>query len=249
VQGASQTNPKLEPLLIESIKANLTQTNFIALDPLGADKGVALSMNISNYEYKAAHDTISMALEVSFTLSRGSDVFLVKKYSDRKNRQSNDPTKLPTENELASQAVAKVVKYFISDISPLKTNQLREFKSLPSELEPVIAYAQRRDYKGAIYLMNTFKGEKNMNYYYDLAILYEAEASEKEDLKLLRYAQLNYSKAMELGGAKDDLIVVAKVRFDIFYDLLTRTKKQDISNQALKDDRDAMTGSSDSEYK
>ncbi|EDZ61498.1 hypothetical protein SMGD1_2147 [Sulfurimonas gotlandica GD1] len=249
VKDAKKTNAKLEQMLIDSVKAKFTETNFVTIDPLGDEKGVSLSMSISNYDYKSSGSKISLALEVTFILSRGTDEFLVKKYSDRKNRQSSDSTKLPTENELASQAVSKVVKYFISDISPLKTNQLREFKSLPQELSPVIEYAQRKNYKGAIKLMNNYKGKKDMNYHYDLAILYEAQASVTEDLKLLKYAESNYEEAMALGGINDKLVVSAKARFDNFYELLGKTKKQDFANQALRNDRDSMAGSSDSEYK
>ncbi|OIP53530.1 MAG: hypothetical protein AUK54_08580 [Helicobacteraceae bacterium CG2_30_36_10] len=248
VKGAKETNSKLKSMLIDSVKAKLTETNFVTIDPLGSDGDVALSMKISNYEYENLGEKVSMALEVTFIISRGSDEFLVKTYSDRKNRQSNDPSKLPGENELASQAVSKVVKYFISDISPLKTSQLREFKSLPNELTHVVSYAQRKNYKGAIKLMENYKGEKDLNYHYDLAILYEAEASVNEDMKLLDSAQSNYEQAMNLGGFNDELVVSAKARFDNFYDLLSKTKKQDKANQALRDDRDSLTGSSASEY-
>lgn len=249
VARAKETNPKLASLLIDSVKASLTQTNFITLDPLGGDEGVALNMKVVSYDYKSEGENVSMYLEVSFALARGSDEFLVKKYSDRKNRQSKDKTKLPTENQLASDAVAKVVKDFISDISPLKTRQLREFKPLPKELEAVIAFATRKNYKGAIKLMNNYTGEKDMNFHYNLAILFEAEASVNENLKLLKYAEGNYETAMALGGMNDEVIMSAKARFDNFYELLDRTKKQDVANQALRDDRDAMTGSSDSEYR
>ncbi|MEA3331923.1 MAG: hypothetical protein U9Q29_09560 [Campylobacterota bacterium] len=249
VKGSKETNYKLKQMLIDSVKVKFTETNFVTIDPLGDENGVVLSMKVSNYDYKSSGNKISLALEVTFILSRGADEFLVKKYSDRKNRQSRDITKLPSENELASQAVCKVVKYFISDISPLKTFQLREFKSLPKELAPVTSYAKRKNYKGAIKLMNFYKGKKDINYYYDLAILYEAEASEKENLRLLKLADDNYEKAMACGGVDDKMIVSAKARFDNFYELLLKTKKQDSANQALRDDRDAMTGSSDSEYK
>lgn len=248
VKGAKETNRKLESMLIDSVKAKLTETNFVTIDPLGSDGDVALSMKISNYEYENLGEKISMALEVTFIISRGSDEFLVKKYSDRKNRQSKDISRLPSENELASQAVSNVVKYFISDISPLKTNQLREFKSLPNDLNYVLSYAMRKNYKGAIKLMENYKGEKNLNYHYDLAILYEAEASITEDMKLLDLAQSHYEQAMNLGGFNDELIVSAKARFDNFYYLLSKTKKQDKANQALRNDRNSLTGSSASEY-
>ena len=248
VKGLKGVNPKLKEMLIDSVKVKFTETNFITIDPLGDENGVTLSMKVSNYDYKKTANKISMALEVTFILSRGVDEFLVKKYSDRKNRQSRDPSKLPTENELVSQSVSKVVKYFISDISPLKTSQLREFKPLPKELQAVLSYAKRKNYKGAIKLMNYYKGKKDVDFYYNIAILYEAQASETENLKLLKLADDSYEKAMSLGGIDDKVIVDAKARFDNFYELLNKTKKQDKANQALRDDRNSMTGSSDSEY-
>ncbi len=248
VANAKKTNPQLETMLIESVKAKITETNFITLDPLGGDDGVALNMSISNYEFKDSGNKISLSLDVTFTLARGVDEFLVKKYNSRANRQSKDKTKLPTENELAAQGVDKVVKYFIADISPLKTYQLREFKSTPKGLEVVIPYAKQKNYKGAIKAMNRYKGQKDMNYFYNLAILYEAEASITENMKLLKRAQYNYEEAMAQGGFKDKVVMSAKARFDKFYDLLDRTKKQDKANAALRKDRDSMAGSSDDEY-
>ncbi len=248
IQGVQNANKKLAPMLINKVKEKITQTNFIAIDPLGGDESVALSMRVLNYKYEKFTKKVMLTLEVSFTLSRGADEFLVKTYKARKNRQANDPSKLPTENELASEAVSKVVKYFIADISPLKTNQLREFKELPDELGAVFSYAKRRNYKDAIRMMRKYKGEKDMNYYYDLAILYEAQASTTEDVKMLRLASKEYEKAMELGGYEDALVVDAKARFDTFYDLLRETKKQSKANEALINDRNSMTGSTDSEY-
>ena len=248
VTNSKEKNAQLQTMLIESVKVKLTETNFITLDPLGGDDGVALNMNISNYEFNDEGNKISLALEVTFTLSRGANEFLVKKYNSRANRQSKNKSSLPTQNELAAQGVDKVVRYFISDISPLKTNQLREFKSTPSGLEVVVPYAKSKNYKGAIIAMNRYEGKKDMNYYYNLAILYEAEASTTENMKLLKRAQYNYEKAMAMGGFKDKLVINAKSRFDMFYNLFDRTKKQDKANAALRKDRDSMLGSSDDEY-
>ncbi len=246
VTGSKETNSKLEPMLINSVKAKLTETNFITLDPM--EDGVTLSMKVANYEFKSSGNKVSSSLEVTFILSRGTDEFLVKSYKSRKNRQSKDKTKLPTENELTSESVKKVVKYFILDISPTKTSQLREFKAMPDGLDHVTAYASQRNYKKAIKTMNRFKGKKDLNYHYNLAVLYEAEASTTENLNLLEKASEHYDAALAMGGVKDKLIVSASGRFDKFYDLLNRTKMQDKANQALRDDRDAMGGSSDSEY-
>lgn len=245
VQGGTNM---LASMLIDSVKSKVTQTNFIALDPLGGDEGVALNMKVQSYDYKQEGNKVSLYLDVVFVLARGTEEFLAKSYSERKNRQSKDVSRLPTQSQLTSEAVDKVVKNFISDISPLKTNQLREFKSFPSELAYVEEYAKRKNYKGAIKLMNRYKGEKDMSFHYNLAVLFEAEASMTENLKLLENAQDNYDKAMVMGGATDELVMSAKVRFENFYDLLQKTKKQDKANQALIDDRNSMIGSSDSEY-
>jgi len=245
IQGGTKA---LASMLIDSVKTKVTQTNFIALDPLGGDEGVALNMKVQSYDYKQEGNKVSLYLDVVFVLARGTEEFLAKSYSERKNRQSKDLSRLPTQNQLTSEAVEKVVKDFISDISPLKTNQLREFKSFPSELAYVEEYAKRKNYKGAIKLMNKYKGERDMNFHYNLAVLFEAEASITENLRLLDKAQDNYDKAMEMGGASDELIMSAKVRFENFYDLLNKTKDQDKANQALIEDRNSMIGSSDSEY-
>lgn len=247
VKGVSK-NEKVRDMLLSSVKTAITQTNFIALDPLGGDDGVALNMEVVSYDYKKEGNKVSLYMQVTFTLSRGADEFLVKTYDKRLVRSSADPSRLPTEDQLASEAVKKIVKYFISDISPLKTYQMREFKPLPSELSTVTTYAKRKNYKGAISLMEAYKGEKDANYYYNLAILYEALASETEDLKYLKKAKQNYNQAILHGGGEDKTILDAKVRFDNFYELLNKTKKVQQNNKALLQDRNSLIQSSDSEY-
>lgn len=248
IKGADKANSKLRDMLIGSVKSAITQTNFIALDPLGEDDGVALNMEVVSYDYKKGGDKVSLYLKVTFVLARGVNEFLVKSYDKRLVRSSSDPSRLPTEDQLASEAVNKIVKYFISDISPLKTYQMREFKPLPSALEAVVAFAKRKNYKGAVSLMEEYDGEKDANYYYNLAILYEAMASETEDLSYLKSAKKNYNKALLKGGGKDKTIIDAKARFDRFFDLLNRTKKVQKNNSALLKDRNSMVESSDSEY-
>lgn len=248
IQGAKSTMHSLDTMLIDSVKEVLTQTNFIALDPLGGSESVALRMRVQSYDYIHEANKRELYLEVNFLLSRGSEEFLSKSYSERKNRQSQHSQNLPTQNELTSQAVQAIVRSFISDISPLRTNQLREFKPFASELAFVEEYAKRKNYEGAIKLMRSYKGERGMNYHYNLAVLYEAQASTQEDLRLLEYAQDHYEQALLLGGASDTLIMSAKIRFDTLYDLLWQTKKQAKANRALIQERDSMLGDSQSEY-
>ena len=240
--------PKVKDFLLDSIKTKLTQTNFIALNPIAGENDVMLIMNVANYQYKTGANTRSVDLEVNFTLSRGAEEFLSESYKKTKNRQSADVKNLPSESVLASQAVNDVVEDFISDISPLKTFQLREFKSLPDEIAFAIEYAKSRNYKGAIKAMEKYKGDRDMNFYYDLAILYEAQASMSEDLSGLDRANDNYSMALSKGGSKDELVISAKARFDNFYELLEKTKKQDASNQGLIKNRNGELGKSSDEF-
>ena len=252
VLNANKTNPKLKEFFIQNIKSKITQTNFIALDPLGSDDGVALTINILDYKFIKDKNTEKLFLEASFTLSRGANEFLVKTYNTKKIRSSKNPSMLPDENVLASDAAKELVKYFISDISPLKTYQTREFKPLPDELKFVIEYAKRKNYDGAIKAMRkyeiTHKDNMDKDFYYNLAILYEAKASQNEDLKQLSFANRYYELSFQKGGYEDKVITDAKARFDNFYKLLNQVKKQEEENKALIDDRNSLAGSSDDEY-
>ncbi|WP_345980082.1 hypothetical protein [Sulfurimonas sp. HSL3-2] len=248
VLNIKRTIPKMKNYLIDNIKAKLTQTNFIALNPIAGENDVVLIMSINNYQYKSTANKRSVELEVSFTLSRAAEEFLSKSYTAVKNRQSKDPLKLPSESELASQAAKDVVEDFVSDISPLKTFQLREFKPLPDDIAYAIDYAKRRNYNGAIRAMEKYKGTRDMNFYYDLAILYEAQASMTENLSGLEKADEYYNMALSRGGSKDELVISAKARFDNFYELLEKTKSQDAKNQGLIKNRSGEMGTSTDEF-
>ena len=248
ILNLQRTIPKVKDFLLDSIKTKLTQTNFIALNPIAGENDVMLIMNVTNYQYKTTRNTRAVELEVNFTLSRGAEEFLSESYKKTKNRQSADSRNLPSESMLVSAAVNDVVEEFIADISPLKTFQLREFKSLPDDIAYVIDYAKSRNYKGAIKAMESYKGSRDMNFYYDLAVLYEAEASVSEDLSGLDQANDNYNMALSRGGTKDELILSAKARFDNFYELLEKTKKQDASNQGLIKNRNGELGKSSDEF-
>ncbi|MBU0631905.1 hypothetical protein KKA17_04605 [bacterium] len=248
VLNVKRAMPKMKNFLIDNIKAKITQTNFIALNPIASENDVLLIMSVNNYQYTKSANKRSLELEVSFTLSRGAEEFLSKSYKASKNRQSQDVVNLPSESELASEAAKDVVEDFVADISPLKTFQLREFKSLPDEIAFAIDYAKRKNYSGAIKAMENYKGKRDMNFYYDLAILYEAQASVNEDLSGLEQADENYNMALSKGGSKDELVTAAKARFDNFYELLEKTKSQDAKNQGLIKNRNGELGTSTDEF-
>ncbi|WP_345993042.1 hypothetical protein [Sulfurimonas sp. HSL-1716] len=240
--------PKMRDYLIDNIKTKLTQTNFIALNPIAGENDVVLIMSVENYQYNTTAHKRSLELEINFTLSRGAEEFLSKSYKTSKNRQSKDVIRLPSEAELASEAAKDVVEDFVADISPLKTFQLREFKALPDDISYAIDYAKRRNYSGAIKAMESYKGGRDMNFYYDLAILYEAQASVSENLQGLEKADEYYNMALSKGGSKDTLVISAKARFDNFYELLKKTKAQDAKNQGLIKNRNGELGRSADEF-
>lgn len=248
ILNINRATPKLKDFLIDDIKAKLTQTNFIALNPIAGDNDVVLIMSVNNYHFTQTPNKRSLDLEVNFTLSKGAEEFLSQSYKTSKNRQSSESKKLPSEAQLASDAAQDVVEDFIADISPLKTFQLREFKPLPDDITYAIDYAKTKNYGGAIKAMESYKGVRDMNFYYDLAVLYEAQASENEDLSGLEQADENYNMALSRGGAKDELVKSAKARFDNFYELLGKTKSQEAKNQGLIKNRSGELGTSKEEF-
>lgn len=248
VTNSKQNSLELSQSVINSLKEKLTQTNFIAIDPMGDENGVSLNIAFSSYNYTKSANKSSLEMEMTFTLTRGFDEFLVKKYRDKKLRQSSDPSKLPTQMQLSEASINKLVKYFIADISPLKSYQLREFKDFPAELSMLPQYIEQKNYSKAISLMQLYNGSKDKDYYYNLAVLYEADASTKEDLTLLRLAKLNYTLSMKNGGSSDELINQSNAKFESFYTLLNKTASQREANQALINDRNSLGGSSDDEF-
>lgn len=95
-----------------------------------------------------------------------------------------------------------------------------------------------KNYKGAINAMENYKGNKTMEFYFNLAIYYEALASTQSDLSLLSQASENYDKAMAMGGSTDEIVIKAKAKFDNFYELIKAIDEQKKSNQNANLNRD-----------
>jgi len=233
----------IKSALISSVKEALTETNFITIYPIYDTASVALSMKVLSYEYKKLDtNSIRAGIQVSYTITKGVTEYLSKTYSAHKNRHAANAAKLPSKNEIIVELCRDATEYFIDDISPRVTNQLREFKPLPGELEYIITYAKLGNYEEAVNDMNAYKGSKDKDFYYNLAILYEALGSKTGDLKTFRNTEIAYNKSMKLGGHSDDVIVKAKARFDNFYRLFKMTQQQKQKNRKLENELNDMYG-------
>ena len=228
--------------LISNLKSGITETNFISLYPIYDTAHVVLDMEVLDYQFKKTDKQIRSNIKVSFTLSKGTSGVMTKIYNSSKSRFSSDPNKLPSKSEIVFDLTEDVTDKFIADISPRKTNQLREFKPLPSQLSHIEGFARKGNFQSAIADMENFTGQKDMNYYYDLAILYEALGSTTEDLKVSEKAKEAYEKAFVLGGNTDETIAAAKARFDNFYRLLKLTRSQQQQNKKLNQELNETYG-------
>jgi len=226
----------LKKLLINDVKAKITETNFITLHPIYDISAVALIIEILDYHYERGNYRIDSNLVVNFVISRGMTEYYSKSYSAKENRHSKSEQGLPGKQELLKKMSQKCAKLFVKDISPIKTKQLRELKSLPGDIEYVLDYAIIKNYEGAIKAMEAYTGKKTMNFYYNLAVFYEALASEKEDLNLLVKADKNYQLSMQNGGSRDDVVISAKARFDNFYKLLKMILEQQDKNEQISEE-------------
>ncbi|MCP5161682.1 MAG: hypothetical protein H7A00_08425 [Hahellaceae bacterium] len=243
VKGQSvASEPKLPDLLVNGIKQGLTETNFITIYPIFDEAYVQLDIHVLSFEYVQTDNDIKADIQVSYTLVKGVSEYLNKTYSGRITRHSSQPALLPSRNQVLLDLTRDVSKKFVSDITPLKTNQLREFKSLPGALEYVLTYAKQGNFQSAISDMEEYTGSKDAGFYFNLAVLYEAQGSETKDMELFRKADLMYKKSMQTGGSSDELIVGTKAKFDNFYRLFKLTEKQRKANKQLTNELESTYG-------
>ena len=243
VSGESSSDKKkIDAILINAIKQGLTETNFITIYPIFDTASVALNMQVISYEYEKSSHNINADMQVAFTITKGVTEYISKTYSAKATRYSSNPSLLPSKSKVLLDLGKEVSKKFISDITPLKTRQLREFKSMPSELEYIVTYAKRGNFESAVEDMEEFSGDKNLNYFYNLAILYEGLGAKTGKMDSFERAKKAYAKAMRKGGSSDEVIVNAKSRFDNFYRLFKMTQSQKDQNKNLSNELDDMYG-------
>ncbi|WP_440903090.1 hypothetical protein ACMZOO_09250 [Catenovulum sp. SX2] len=238
----SEIETSLSPLLINSIQQSLTETNFINIYPIYNDAYVKLSMQVVSFDFNQTTNDINANLQVSYALKRGMTTYLAKTYKAETARYSPNSSQLPSKSAILFDLVKEVTEKFTSDITPLKSYQLREFKGLPKEVEYVLTYAKQGNFESAITDMEAYQGKANADFYYCLAVLYEAKGSKTKSINDFIKAQENYIRAMRLGGSADELIVKTKAKFDQFFKLFKLTEEQKQQNEKLSTELADMFG-------
>lgn len=224
--------------IINITQEAVTESNYILLHPVYNSSHNGLDILVTKWEFpKPECDQneciLKTEMELAFTIYRGSVPYITKIYPVSKTRSTEKRTKmnLPSEMTLSAEMIKESVEGFISDISPQKTNQLRELKSLPTEIAYLLDMAPAGNYQEIINKMEKYKGDKDASFYYDLAVFYEALAAKSEELGFLEKANINYQKSMDRGGSSDSVIVSTKARFDNFYNIFKKLVQQRSINQ------------------
>lgn len=234
--GVNGITDAMKKKTITLTKEAITNSNYILIHPVYNASMIGLNLSITDYSYTKNCTNmcdVTSSLSMGFEINRGSVDYFAKVYDSTMQRSSEtyNQQSLPTEQTLSTEMIRDCVEKFIFDISPNKTNQLRELKSLPSEIAYVVDMAPKGNYENLVETMESYKGDKSVGYYYDLAVFYEALAATNEDLPMLKKAKLNYEKAMKKGGSSDALVVNTKARFDNFYAILDKLLTQQDKNK------------------
>ncbi len=226
-----KTDKSFDNKLLSSLKKFITQTNFIAINSVADQSNLSLDMKVLIYNYKATSNRINGVISVEFNIRKEGTVFYTQNYKYNINRYSKAGIQgLPTKGEILAQASDYLAKKLIKDISPVATQKLVTLKSLPSEIEYTIRYAQGQNYEGAIKGMKKYKGEKTDAYYFNLAVYYEALASQSDSIELLTKADEYYDDAMRLSEGDDEVIVNGKMKFDNYYSIIQKVADQKRAN-------------------
>ena len=220
-----------------NVKKFISQTSFISLNETQDDATVGLNMKLIQLNYKSSNSDINMFAKVEFTVEDNEKGVLYKEtYEHSDDRHSRAGKQgLPSKSQMLSEASEVLAKRFIKDISPLKTRKLVELKSLPSKLEYTIRYVKGKSYKKAIEAMEKYKGEKDANYHFNLAVYYECYGAKIDDMAQLAKADENYEKALSLDS-EDEVIVKGKIKFDKFYSIVKEVLEQKKANSKRSND-------------
>ena len=108
--------------------------------------------------------------------------------------------------------------------------------SLPKELEYTMTYAKQNNFKKAIDGMLKYKGDKNYEYYFNLALYYEGYAAKINDMGMLALADKYYQMSIEKGGSKDEIVLKGKTKFDNYYELFKSISQQKAKNAKNNND-------------
>ncbi|MBT5933881.1 hypothetical protein [Sulfurimonas sp.] len=231
-----KSDKSFDSKLLSSLKKFITQTNFISISEVEDKGSLSLDMKVLVFEYKTTSNTITGLVGVEFNIRKDGTVFYSQNYKHNIKRYSKAGKQgLPSRAQLLSEASDYLAKKLIKDISPMQTRKLVEIMSLPSELEYTQKYAKDKNYEGAIKGMKKYDGEKTYEYYFNLAVYYEALASKTDDLALLTKADEYYEKAMQLSEGSNEIITKGKSKFDKYYKIIKKVADQKAKN-AVQDD-------------
>jgi len=225
-----KSDKEFDAKLLSSLQKFITQTNFIAINSVEMQSAMSLDMKVLIYDYKQDVTTIKGTIAVEFNIRKEGTVFYTQNYKYNIHRYSKSGFQGISKSSILSQASDYLAKKLIKDISPIATQKLVALKSLPSELEYTVAYVKTGNFEGAIKGMRKYKGKKTSNYYFNLAVYYEALASKTDSLELLTKADEYYEKAMMLSNGKDKDIVYGKSKFDNYYRIIKKVADQKRAN-------------------
>jgi len=225
-----KSDKEFDAKLLASLKKFITQTNFISINTVEMQSAMSLDMKVITYDYTQTATSIKGSIAVEFNIRKEGTIFYTQDYKYSINRHSKSGFQGVSKGSILAQASDFLAKKLIKDISPIATQKLVALKSLPSELEYTISYARTGNFEGAIKGMKKYKGEKTEEYYFDLAVYYEALASKTDSIELLTKADEYYEEAMRLSEGKDEEIVAGKAKFDNYYRIIKKVADQKRAN-------------------
>jgi len=231
VVGKNKDSKDMAHGLISNVKKFINQTNFISLNQVEDSASVALDMQIISLKFTETKNSRELHAKVNFVIRKNGVEFYSEPYTYNSLRKSRSGLQgIASKSEMFNDASEFLAKKMIKDISPIKTSKLVELKDLPDELEYTLKYAENKNFKGAIEGMQKYKGEKDLAYYFDLAVYYEGYGSQVDNMAMFTKAKENYDKAMAMGGSEDETIVKGKMKFEAFYDIIKKVAKQQAAN-------------------
>ncbi len=226
-----KTDKSFDNKLLSSLKKFITQTNFISINSVADQSNLSLDTKVLIYNYKTTANRISGVVSVEFNIRKEGSVFYTQNYKYNINRYSKAGiASLPSKGVILAQASDYLAKKLIKDISPVATQKLVTLKALPSKLAYTTKYAQGKNYEGAIKGMLKYQGEKTDAYHFNLAVYYEALASQSDSIELLTKADEHYEEAMILSEGNDEIIVNGKMKFDNYYSIIKKVADQKRAN-------------------
>lgn len=231
VRTSKSDGKAVKKYLVSDIQEMLTQSNFIALHPIYEDAKITLDMEVVNYTYNETYNSVKADLGVDFIIMNGATKLFSKTYSTGIKLQSRSGRgALDSKSTVLAKMSKKVARKFAKDITPIRTKKLVELMSLPSELEYTITMAKAGNFQSAIDMMEKYQDDKEMEFYFNLAIYYEGLAAKSGNYEFLEKANENYDKAIATGGAEDEMVMREKSKFDQFYRIVKKILEQQASN-------------------